>query len=60
MIYNNGDMYIGEWKDNKACGYGEFYHVDGAEYKGYWENDKQHGKGYETWPEGTVYDGEFH
>lgn len=30
----DGARYEGEWKDNKACGYGKFWHVDGDIYEG--------------------------
>jgi hypothetical protein len=46
-------VYEGEWKDDKAHGYGKYMHTDGAQYEGYWKEDKQHGKGKETWPDGA-------
>jgi len=27
---------------------------------GSWRDDKQHGFGLETWPDGAVYEGEYH
>jgi len=29
----------GEWKNDKANGYGVYKHVNGARYEGYWKND---------------------
>lgn len=36
-------MYEGEWKDDKAHGYGVYTHLDGAKYEGNWVEDKQCG-----------------
>ena len=42
----DGDTYYGEWKDDKAHGYGVYIHYKtGSKYEGYWENDMQHGSG---------------
>jgi hypothetical protein len=32
-------MYEGEWKNDKANGYGIYKHTNGAEYVGYWKDD---------------------
>lgn len=29
QVWKDGARYVGEWKNNKAEGYGTFYHVDG-------------------------------
>ena len=34
QIWDDNAKYEGEWKYDKACGYGTFYHVDGDIYKG--------------------------
>jgi len=34
QIWEDGARYEGEWKYDRACGYGTFYHVDGDIYKG--------------------------
>ena len=36
----DGTFYIGDWKDDKAHGFGVYCHLDGAKYEGYWEEDK--------------------
>jgi hypothetical protein len=41
----DGDIYEGDWKDDKASGYGTYLHSNGAKYEGEWEDDYQHGKG---------------
>jgi hypothetical protein len=28
----DGDIYEGDWKDDKACGYGTYKHFNGAKY----------------------------
>ena len=35
MIHADGDVYDGEWLDDKAHGYGIYVHLDGATYEGY-------------------------
>ena len=55
MIHADGDIYEGEWKDDKANGYGIYIHVNGAKYEGEWLNDKQHGQGVENWPDNAMY-----
>ena len=39
VIYADGDMYEGEWKDDKAQGKGIYIHADGAKYEGEWVED---------------------
>lgn len=57
MIHNDGNIYIGGWKQNKGDGYGEYYSKNGVVYKGEWLNDIQHGKGVEIYAEGEEYNG---
>jgi len=45
MRYNNGDKYVGEWKDNLRDGEGVFETLDDGIYKGQWKDDKHNGKG---------------
>lgn len=40
MIHADGDVYEGDWEDDKANGYGVYLHVNGARYEGNWKNDK--------------------
>jgi hypothetical protein len=40
LIHADGDIYDGEWKDDKANGFGNYIHVNGAKYEGEWLNDK--------------------
>lgn len=40
LIHADGDVYEGEWKDDKAHGKGFYNHTDGARYEGEWYEDK--------------------
>lgn len=46
LIHANGEVYEGEWLNDKANGYGVHTHLDGATYSGDWLDDLQHGKGF--------------
>jgi hypothetical protein len=46
---------IGEWKGNKAHGFGELRHTDGDMYRGDWEVDKANGQGTYVHANGTTY-----
>ena len=50
MIHANGDIYEGEFLEDKANGYGNCVHVNGVIYKGYWKEDMYNGKGNEVLP----------
>jgi len=39
MHYKNGDMYEGEWLNDKRHGYGVFNIKDRGVYEGEWQND---------------------
>lgn len=59
LTHADGDIYEGEWFDDKAHGYGVYIHTDGAKYEGFWKEDKQDGQGKETWPDSACYEGEY-
>ena len=35
----NGDVYEGQWLDDKANGQGTYVHADGSSYQGEWQED---------------------
>ena len=62
--FNNGDKYVGEWKDNKSHGQGTFtWGKDtewaGEKYVGEFKDNKRHGQGTYTYANGDKYVGEF-
>ena len=61
--YKNGDIYIGEMKNDKQHGQGTMKFEDGDIYEGKWKNDEQNGKGIYTWGPGQFhkdkYDGDW-
>ena len=59
LVHREGDIYEGEWVDNKAEGFGIYTSLDGTKYEGYWVDDKQQGKGREEWPDGNIYVGDY-
>ena len=56
--YPNGDVYIGEWENNKINGKGKYTYSNGNFYEGQFKNDLRHGKGKMT-VNGKVYEGEW-
>jgi hypothetical protein len=55
MKWNNGDVYIGSWKNGKRSGTGTIYwRANNTSHYGYWENDKRHGEGRTTNTKGIV------
>ena len=57
MIYANGDVYNGEYKDDKSHGFGQYNHFYGGIYKGNWLENKKNGQGKETLPDNECYEG---
>ncbi len=45
LIHTDGDIYEGEWVNDKAHGIGTYIHKDGSNYEGQWYKDKQEGEG---------------
>jgi len=61
MIYPNGDIYEGEWVDNKMQGEGSYTYSKTKDiYSGSWLNNKKHGEGrYEFGGDSSVLVGEW-
>jgi len=45
MLYDNGKVYEGYWKNGKRCGNGRLVHKDGSIYIGDWKEDLANGNG---------------
>jgi hypothetical protein len=58
-IYNNGDIYIGEYIKNEINGRGKYLFNNGDTYLGELRNEKSNGVGKFTQPTGQVYLGEW-
>ena len=56
-IYQNGDVYEGDWLDDKCHGFGTFTTIDGSKFEGNWENDKKEGFGKESYSDGSCFEG---
>ena len=41
MIYNNGNIYEGQWHEGKRNGYGVLTKRNGDHFEGHWVNDKR-------------------
>ena len=58
--YADGNVYEGEWKDDKMHGRGVFRYADGDVYEGEWEDGKMHGRGVFRYPDGSIaHDGQW-
>ena len=56
MYYSNGNIYIGEWKNDRREGIGSFYFCKGGFYKGEFKNniidgfgELKAGNGHNSW-----------
>ena len=56
-LWPNGDVYVGEWDENKKHGKGTMTRKTGDSYEGEWKNDKYHGMGVLTDTNGYRYEG---
>lgn len=59
FIFDNGDRYIGEFKNGLPHGRGSYFNKDGSNYKGPFVNGKRQGYGTFTWTNGDQYIGEY-
>lgn len=57
MIYADGAVYEGFWKDGVRQGRGRLVHTTGDVYEGEWNEDAAHGYGSFTNTEGYSYSG---
>ena len=56
--HENGDKYVGEWKNNKHHGLGTYTWINGNKYVGEWKNGVEDGQGTVTLAKGGKYVGE--
>jgi hypothetical protein len=59
FIFDNGDKYIGEFKNSLPHGRGAYYNKDGSTYKGPFLEGKRQGYGTFVWANGEKYIGEY-
>jgi len=43
--FTNGDVYMGEWRNDKFGGVGVYLYANGQRYEGEWSDGKKHGEG---------------
>jgi hypothetical protein len=58
-IWEDGEQYSGEWKDDIMHGQGTLNFANGDQYIGEWKDDMMHGQGTYTWANGDQYIGEW-
>ena len=56
-VYDNGDKYVGEFKNGKRHGQGTITSLDSHKYAGEWKNNKMNGKGFFTYSSGRTFIG---
>ncbi|ONK63788.1 uncharacterized protein A4U43_C07F18930 [Asparagus officinalis] len=59
QVYNNGDVYEGEFHKRKCSGSGVYYYYMSGRYEGDWVDDKYDGYRVETWARGSRYRGQY-
>ncbi|XAR70572.1 1-phosphatidylinositol-4-phosphate 5-kinase [Bertholletia excelsa] len=59
QVYNNGDVYEGEFHRGKCSGSGVYYYSMSGRYEGDWIDGKYDGYGVETWAKGSRYRGQY-
>lgn len=53
------ETYMGEWKNDKRCGFGICERSDGIRYEGEWYNNKKYGYGTTMFRDGTREEGKY-
>jgi hypothetical protein len=59
MVFDDGDMYDGQWLAGNKHEQGKFTSSTGDVYEGGWVEDARHGRGKESSSSGDLYEGEF-
>ena len=55
FVWNNGDKYVGYFKNRLFNGQGTYYYANGNKYVGSWVDDKKSGKGTMYFANGFIY-----
>lgn len=53
------ETYMGEWKNDKRCGFGVSERSDGLKYEGEWYNNRKYGYGVTTFKDGNKEEGKY-
>jgi len=59
VTYVNGEVYEGEYVDERRHGIGEYHYLDGSIYEGEFFKNKRQGFGIVTRDDGSLYEGEW-
>jgi junctophilin len=54
---NVTETYMGEWKNDKRCGFGISERSDGLKYEGEWFNNRKYGYGVTTFKVRSIHGG---
>lgn len=57
--FENGDVYVGNWKDGKMCGRGNYMYANQSRYEGEMKDNKENGNGKITLVNGDEYEGNW-
>ena len=57
--FQTGDLYEGEFKDDKINGQGTYIWKNKCQYTGEFKNGEMNGEGKFTWPNGSEYEGDY-
>ncbi|MBF0180299.1 MAG: hypothetical protein HQM03_09770 [Magnetococcales bacterium] len=57
--FDNGEEYVGEWRNGQRHGIGTYTFLNGEKYRGDWRDDRMEGKGVFHYQDGARYDGEW-
>ena len=58
-LFQNGNIFIGDWENGKMCGQGTLKYSNGNVYEGDWKENKMHGQGTLKYSNGNIYVGSF-
>ena len=59
FVFDNGDVYKGQWQEGKPHGSGRYDFKDESYYRGEFQTGKFHGDGTYTWKDKTKYEGNW-